>query len=209
MNGEALGLIETVGMAAAIEAADTCVKSANVKLIGYELSRGFGMVTVKINGDVGAVKAAIEAAKASASKVNKVYATLIIPRPAKDIDSIVESKLTVGVKHDSKEEVQKPAENVESNEAADVESTNQEVLYDDLKNGVEVGSAEIQITEPSKEEKVILSIDKKMPEANKTPEDNKTNNHENNEDVCNICHDPTCPRRKGQPRNLCKHYKKS
>ena len=52
MSGKALGIIETVGMAAAVEAADSCVKSANVTLIGYELTRGRGLVTIKIEGNV-------------------------------------------------------------------------------------------------------------------------------------------------------------
>lgn len=90
----ALGLIEAVGMAAAIEAADAALKSANVSLIGIELTKGDGMVLVKLEGDVGAVKAAVESAKHAASLVNKVYATKVIPRPAEGIDKIVFSKET-------------------------------------------------------------------------------------------------------------------
>ena len=97
MDRDAIGLIETIGMAAAIEAADTAVKSANVKLIGYELSKGQGMVTVKISGNVGAVKAAISAAKTSAEAVNKVVSTLLIPRPAESLEMIIESKETIGI----------------------------------------------------------------------------------------------------------------
>jgi len=96
MLTQALGLIETIGLAAAVEAADTAIKSSNVRLIGYELTRGDGMVTVKFEGDVGAVKAAIQAAKSSAEKVGGVFSTLIIPRPAKGIDSFVCSADTVG-----------------------------------------------------------------------------------------------------------------
>lgn len=93
----ALGLIETVGMAAAIEAADAAVKSANVSLIGVELTKGDGMVTVKIEGDVGAVKAAIDAASQAALRVNKVFATKVIARPAEGLDELVYSKETKGV----------------------------------------------------------------------------------------------------------------
>ena len=96
MSGEALGLIETLGLVAAIEAADTCMKSANVELIGYELTKGFGMVTVKIRGDVSSVQAAIESAKVSAAAVNTVYATLVIPRPADGLEIMIEcSEVTV------------------------------------------------------------------------------------------------------------------
>jgi len=97
MLTQALGLIETIGLAAAVEAADTAIKSSNVRLIGYELTSGDGMVTVKFEGDVGAVKAAIQAAKPSAEKVSGVFSTLIIPRPAKGIDSFVCSTDTVGI----------------------------------------------------------------------------------------------------------------
>jgi len=96
MKGEALGLIETVGLAAAVEAADTCLKSAQVTLVGYELSKGMGLVTVKITGDVSSVKAALNSASVSASKVNKVYSTLLIPRPSTNLDILIHNELTVG-----------------------------------------------------------------------------------------------------------------
>jgi microcompartment protein CcmL/EutN len=97
MLTQALGLIETIGLTSAIEAADTAIKSSNVKLIGYEYTRGDGMVTIKIEGDVGAVKAAVQAAKSSAEKVGGVYSTLVIPRHAKGIDALVYSSDTVGI----------------------------------------------------------------------------------------------------------------
>ena len=63
MSGKSLGLIETVGMSAAVEAADAAMKSANVSLVGYELTKGGGMVTVKLEGEVGAINAAVAAAR--------------------------------------------------------------------------------------------------------------------------------------------------
>lgn len=86
---EALGLIETVGLAAAIEAADTAVKAANVKLLGYEKTRGNGMITVKIVGDVGAVKAAVTAGVMAANRVNEVYSYHVIPRPHDEIKTLI------------------------------------------------------------------------------------------------------------------------
>ena len=91
-----LGLIETIGLAAAIEAADAAVKSANVRLVGYELARGAGMTTVKIEGDVGAVKAAVSAAAASASKVGKVVSAHVIARPVDELGEMIRSADTVG-----------------------------------------------------------------------------------------------------------------
>lgn len=86
---QALGLIETVGLAAAIEAADTAVKSANVTLVGYEMTRGNGMITIKLLGDVGAVKAAVTAAVMAANRVNEVYSYHVIPRPHAEIDGLI------------------------------------------------------------------------------------------------------------------------
>lgn len=97
MSGQSLGLIETVGMAAAVEAADAAMKSANVSLVGYELTKGGGMVTVKLEGEVGAINAAVAAAISAASRVGEVYAHKVIARTAQHIEHIIHSKETVGV----------------------------------------------------------------------------------------------------------------
>lgn len=94
---KSLGLIETQGLAGGIEAADAAVKSANVELIGYELTRG-GWTTVKIQGDVGAVKAAVDAARIAAGKVTRVVSTRVIPRPADGLERLIRSADTVGWK---------------------------------------------------------------------------------------------------------------
>lgn len=96
MLKQALGLIECAGLTAAVEAADTAVKSANVTLVGYELACGDGWTTVKILGDVGAVKAAVQSAKAAASNVNAVVATQVIARPAESLEALVINKRTLG-----------------------------------------------------------------------------------------------------------------
>nr|WP_321459200.1 BMC domain-containing protein [uncultured Cohaesibacter sp.] len=97
MSQKSLGLIETTGLTAAIEAADAAVKSANVELVGYELAKGGGMTVVKLYGEVGAVNAAIAAASAAAAKINTVVSTKVIARPADGIKSMVITKDTVGV----------------------------------------------------------------------------------------------------------------
>ncbi|HBT49846.1 MAG: Microcompartments protein [Caldanaerobacter subterraneus] len=88
MTGEALGMIETRGLVAAIEAADAMVKAANVKLIGYE-KIGSGLVTVMVRGDVGATKAATDAGAAAARKVGEVISVHVIPRPHADVEKIL------------------------------------------------------------------------------------------------------------------------
>lgn len=96
MVKQSLGLFEIQGLAAAIEAADAAVKSADVKLVGYELARGDGWTTVKVTGDVSAVKAAIAAAKTTASKAGAVVSTDVIARPASSTESMVVNRRTLG-----------------------------------------------------------------------------------------------------------------
>ncbi len=167
MGNKALGLIETIGLTAATEAADAALKSANVTLIGYENTKGLGMITVKIEGDVGAVKAAVAAAEAAANKVGRVCAVLVIPRPSIHLDTVVYSKDTVGLKAQVKEatpaapeqaaqeipEVAKPPQQV-----AEPQSIPQEQSAQDTQQvGVDIQQAAEQIepvadAEPTEEE---------------------------------------------------------
>ena len=96
MSQRSLGLIETFGLLPAVEAADAAVKSANVELVGYEFAKGSGMTVVKVEGDVGAVKAAIAAAYVAASKVGRVAATRVIPRPAAGLEGLTRNGDTKG-----------------------------------------------------------------------------------------------------------------
>ena len=88
MTSEALGMIETKGLIGSIEAADAMVKAANVTLIG-KVHVGGGLVTVMVRGDVGAVKAAVEAGGAAASRLGEVIATHVIPRPHNDVEKLL------------------------------------------------------------------------------------------------------------------------
>ena len=85
---EALGMIETRGLVGSIEAADAMVKAANVHLIGKEHIGG-GLVTVMVRGDVGAVKAAVEAGGAAAKRVGELISVHVIPRPHGDVEEIL------------------------------------------------------------------------------------------------------------------------
>lgn len=89
---EALGLIETKGLVALIEACDAMVKSARVTLIGYEKTGG-GYVTAVIRGDVAACKAAVEAGSSAAQKVGHLVSSHVIPRPHADILDVFPVKL--------------------------------------------------------------------------------------------------------------------
>ena len=89
---EALGLIEVVGLVGAIEAADTASKAADVKVIGYELTRGSGMVVVKMVGGVSAVKSAVEAASVAAEKITQIISKHVIARPSDEFDKIINAE---------------------------------------------------------------------------------------------------------------------
>ena len=85
---QALGMIETKGLVASVEAADAMVKAANVKLIG-KVHVGGGLVTVMVRGDVGAVKAATDAGAAAASRVGDLVSVHVIPRTHDDVEYIL------------------------------------------------------------------------------------------------------------------------
>ena len=88
MTQEALGMVETRGLVAAVEAADAMCKAANVTLVGTE-KIGSGLVTVMVRGDVGAVKSAVESGASSASRLGELVATHVIPRPHTDVEMIL------------------------------------------------------------------------------------------------------------------------
>lgn len=88
MAQEALGMIETRGLTAAIEAADAMLKAANVVLVGTE-KIGSGLVTVMVRGDVGAVKAAVESGAQAGARLGELVATHVIPRPHSDVEKIL------------------------------------------------------------------------------------------------------------------------
>ena len=101
MADRSIGFIEIFGLAACIAAADAAVKSANVKLLGYEYAKGDGMCTVKVEGNVGACKAAIEAGRRAAEAVNGslsgTKSTLLKARPADGMrELLVDNRETVG-----------------------------------------------------------------------------------------------------------------
>ena len=88
MDKQALGMVETKGLVGSIEAADAMVKAANVHLIG-KVHVGGGLVTVMVRGDVGAVKASVEAGGAAAKRVGELVSVHVIPRPHEDVEAIL------------------------------------------------------------------------------------------------------------------------
>ena len=95
MAVQALGMIETRGLVAGIEASDAMCKAAKVDLIGWDRV-GSGMVTAFVRGDVAAVKAATDAGAAAASKIGEVVSVHVIPRPHDDLEQAVPRKPSPG-----------------------------------------------------------------------------------------------------------------
>ena len=91
MAQEALGMIETMGFTGAVEASDAMVKAASVEFVGYEKVGG-GIVSVHCRGDVGAVKAAVEAGAAAARRICQVVSVYVIPRPYEDTEEVIPSQ---------------------------------------------------------------------------------------------------------------------
>jgi len=185
---QALGLIETAGLVAAIEAADAAVKAADVSLVGYELARGGGLTVVKIIGDVAAVQAAVQAGKAAANAVGKVVATHVIPRPHEDSRLLIYTKETKGTK------------NITENSPA----ITQEV-------GVIEGEVTLQQEHPQVAEEAEPTLEQKkiIEEREDTvvqKEEEVVQKQEEKVATCNLCNDPACPRKKGEPRSYCIHY---
>ncbi|NYE56549.1 BMC domain-containing protein [Carboxydothermus ferrireducens] len=89
--GNAIGFVETRGLTAAIEAADAMVKAANVRIIEYRLV-GSGLVNITVQGDVAAVKAAVDAGVAAAQKVGEIVSFNVIPRPHEEMLKVIPVK---------------------------------------------------------------------------------------------------------------------
>ncbi len=88
VSGRALGFIETRGFIGAVEAADTMLKAASVSLVGYRKT-GSGYIAVMVRGDVGAVKAAVDAGKAAAARIAEIVSTAVIASPHADMDQMI------------------------------------------------------------------------------------------------------------------------
>lgn len=136
----AIGLVEVIGYVAAIEACDTCVKSANVNLVSLD-KVGSGIVTLTISGDVGAVKSAVEAAEVSVERIGTLRSTHVIPRMNKEVAEVLfkkedkkEIKEEVDIKNEVKEALLTEVSSLEQeqlniNEDSNIKA-NSEILED-------------------------------------------------------------------------------
>lgn len=199
MVKNSLGLIEVVGFVAAMEAADAAMKAANIELLGYELTKGGGLVLVKICGDVGAVTAGIAAGKAAASKVNKVLSTHVIPRPHEQLVRVLEPAVAIL----EPEKLATPILVVENQMIVEGEGT--------LPIGAEELS-EIQMAEQEScaEQMTEVAVSEEQPNnAIGNDEIAKQQPVKEHAELCNLCNDPACHRKKGDPKITCIYYGKN
>ena len=149
--GKSLGTIEVVGLSSAIVVADAMAKTANIEINDLEITKGFGYVTVKIFGDVGAVKAAISAGKSLALQSGAYVASNVIARPNMDLEKRIlsfreEEKKEEPKKEEVKEEAKAKATNVKKVEVKQEAPIKEEVKPEPKKEEIK--------EEPKVEEKV-------------------------------------------------------
>jgi len=207
MSQKALGMIETIGILAAYEAADVALKSANVKLVGYEISRG-GLIVIKFTGDVSAVRSAVDAGKAAASRLSKVWASHVIARPAEQIEKMINSEDTINNKSNEVEETE------EAEETEDLTETEAEVdevdelteESDDLNSKTEEAEEAEDLTEAEADEDNELTEESDDLNSESKAVEEIESEEKKEEDICNLCGDPACPRVKGDLHTDCIHY---
>ncbi len=190
MTQQALGLIEAVGLPVAIEAADAALKAANVILIGYEKTRGGGLIVVKLRGDVGAVKAAVEAGVASASRVGKIFSWHIIPHPHENTEQII-GQVDRG-----------PARPLTIEQAAPAPP----VVETPAPPPVKI------LAPPPVETPALPPVKTPAPPPVETPAPPPVEilapPAVETLATCNLCNDPACRRQPGQLHRLCIHFKR-
>ena len=160
--GNSLGYIEVVGMLGAIEACDTAVKAANVELIGCELTKGGGMVTIILKGNVGAVKAAVDAAVASVERITLVVSHTVIARPSKELNKIILDQPFGTKKKEIKKEIKEIEKEIKEIEK-EIKETIEEKLPTEDKKILKVDTLPIEIT-VNKEEIEEKSLEQKKVE---------------------------------------------
>ena len=211
MVGKALGLIETVGLVAAFEAADAALKAANIEFMGYELTNGGGMVLVRFSGDVGAIKMAVEAGSQAAGKVSKVVATHVIPRPHQQMSCILTAKAQ-----------ETPTDKAQASTEMEIDLQLRAAAAEYVIEREPATNSEAEIPQDSKAQ---LLPSQELPEEMRNDDlasnDTDSENNEPSEvvssaqqvknpaELCNFCHDPACHRKKGDPKVNCIHYGKN
>lgn len=194
---KAVAAIECNHMTTGIAFADAALKAANISLIGYELSKKAGGVVIKLEGEVSALRAAVDAGKLVADTLNGISGVSFIPRPMDCMDMMFRNKDTVGYVPELESALDpNPVAELESEPALEPESENESI------EGTEEW-AEFALKIPECEsvpEKEIEDLKEEAVDENPEPMPEKK------AVTCNICQDPACPRKKGEARSLCIHF---
>ena len=207
MVNKSLGLIEVVGLAAALEAADAALKAANVKLLGYELTQGGGLVVVKLCGDVGAVTAGVQAGKTAASKVSKAWSTHVIPRPHDQLSCIVVQDTKLKKQGQSLETIPTVSQVIQEEEEVVEETSEPAEMIVDVVAENENSVVEEDVI-PEEQDSNLLTSEENH--ENLATDDSLENIEKKRaEDICNLCNDPACHRKKGDPKITCIYYVKN
>lgn len=202
-KGKAVAIVECNGLPTAIAFLDTALKSANVKLLGMELAKGEGMVDVKLIGNVGAVKAAVEAGTAVANAIGGIIGKKIIPRPHDNINCMLENKF---VMHNLMNK-EKNCHDVQSgllSENEKIENRMHENNYYEH-DSITFVKSDLRLKPQDEETRIIGKI---VDETEMVSNDQNVFVASEIEYSCNLCKDPTCTRIKGRPHTECLHYSK-
>ena len=223
---QSLGLLEVAGLLPAISVADAMAKTANVQIIAVEEAKGNGWMTVKIEGSVDAVNAAIDAGVVIAKEMNVLISKKVIARPDKAICKMFGSVKEEGnAKHESSPDADVSVQDVEKDALENVQTVE---LQSEIAPDQEVSETNVIIAEEVKEADVPLAetTEDVIPEVNvafaEEPYEEVTD-HVTEETIfaedsvadspmdelgitCNLCMDPLCTRKKGEFKTSCLHY---
>ncbi len=198
-----LGLLEVKGLATAIITADAMAKCAAVTIVGVEPAKGSGWQTIKVTGDVAAVNASVSAGAAMANKFGGLVSQKVIARPD-------EKLLKVFLPEPTPEDQPEPSETVVESvpEETVVEAEQEDTDAEKEMPSSETDSSSEMVAEPEPGEENTESEPDSVeteeePEAEAEPEMAESPLKPKTEATCNLCFDPACPRKKGEPRINC------
>ncbi len=210
-----LGLLEVVGLALAIKAADTMAKAANITISGIERTKGSGWMLIAITGDVAAVNSALANGAELARRENGWVADRTIARPADALASWFNSNLPAAAQSESREDIADtdgtgiPAAAKESAAESSAQAASDDAEVIDAAPAAESSAqttsddAEVIDAAPAAESSAQTTSDDDVADAAAAVESPAAPPAVTA--TCNLCHDPACPRRKGEPRASCIH----
>lgn len=220
---QSLGFVECDGLSSAVVAADKMLKTAAVKLEGMHETMGIGWVTVKIGGDLSAVQAAVDEVKATMPKI--VMGSVVLGMPAEGIDQLGQTDIGIFLPKPPKKPTppqngaaapKEEAEKSNPDETIDASTANKKPQNSGNSVSLKTGSPSPKKKESSdkneslKENETAKKSDSQAHKNAKIKAEAKKDDSSSNDDkqvvTCNLCGDPKCPRKMGEPHKKCIHY---